>query len=117
MPTCDVNLVDSEKVQKVRTAIADTDTLFRMAELFKAFGDPNRVKIIWALATEELCVCDLSSVVGMTPSAASHQLRSLRNLKLVKFRRAGQMVYYSLDDKHIEMLLAQGLEHVQEDRR
>ncbi|HEB12902.1 MAG TPA: transcriptional regulator [Actinobacteria bacterium] len=116
MPTCDVKLVDGEKVEKARSALADDDTLLRMAEIFKAISDPSRVKIIYALLTEELCVCDLSMAVRMSQSAVSHQLRSLRNLRLVKYRRAGQMVFYSLDDEHIETLLAQGLQHVQEKR-
>ena len=116
MPTCDVKLIDSEKVEKARSAIADDDTLLRMAEIFKAISDPSRVKIIYALLAEELCVCDLSTAVRMSQSAVSHQLRSLRNLRLVKHRRVGQMIYYSLDDEHIETLLAQGLKHVQEKR-
>lgn len=92
----------------------DEETLARLAEIFKAISDPGRIKIIYALLAREVCVCDLSATVGMTPSAVSHQLRGLRNLKLVKNRRAGQMIYYSLDDKHIETLLAQGLEHIME---
>ncbi|MDA8226381.1 MAG: metalloregulator ArsR/SmtB family transcription factor, partial [Desulfitobacterium hafniense] len=85
-----------------------------LAELFKALCEPTRVKILFALMTRELCVCDLAAVIGATDSAVSHQLRILRTLKLIKFRRDGKILYYSLDDAHIEKLFAQGLEHVTE---
>ena len=114
--TCDINQINEDKIKRARKAVADEASLFGLAETFKAIGEPSRVKIIYALLAEELCVCDLAAAVGMTPSAVSHQLRALRNLKLVKHRREGQMVHYSLDDKHIETLLAQGLEHVRERR-
>jgi ArsR family transcriptional regulator, lead/cadmium/zinc/bismuth-responsive transcriptional repressor len=111
---CDVDLVDQERVEQVRSAMADSETLARLAEFFKAIADPSRVKIIYALLAAELCVCDLSAAVGMSPSAVSHQLKSLRILKLVKHRREGQMVYYALDDQHVVTILAQGLEHIGE---
>jgi ArsR family transcriptional regulator, lead/cadmium/zinc/bismuth-responsive transcriptional repressor len=111
---CDVDLVDQARVKKVRSSMSDSDTLGRLAEFFKAIADPGRIKIIYALFAAELCVCDLSAAVGMSPSAVSHQLKSLRMLKLVKHRREGQMVYYSLDDKHVVTILAQGLEHIRE---
>ena len=87
----------------------------RVAETFKVLGDTTRVKILRALLTQELCVCDVSAVVGMGQSAVSHQLRALRNARLVKYRREGKMVWYSLDDEHIAGLLAQGIEHVKHD--
>lgn len=87
----------------------------RVAETFKVLGDPTRVKILRALSTRELCVCDISAVVGMGQSAVSHQLRALRNARLVKYRREGKMVWYSLDDEHIAGLLLQGIEHVEHD--
>lgn len=94
--------------------MTDEATLMALAETFKAIADPGRLRIIHALLAEELCVCELSAMVKMTPSAVSHQLRQLRARKLVKRRRAGQKIYYSLDDCHIEAILSQGLEHIQE---
>jgi DNA-binding transcriptional ArsR family regulator len=85
-----------------------------LADIFKAIGDVSRLKIVHALLAEELCVCELSAAVDMTPSAVSHQLRLLRTLKLVKRRREGQKIYYSLDDRHIEHILSEGLAHVRE---
>lgn len=87
----------------------------RVAETFKVLGDTTRVKILRALSTRELCVCDISAVVGMGQSTVSHQLRALRNARLVKYRREGKMVWYSLDDEHIYGLLLQGIEHVEHD--
>jgi ArsR family transcriptional regulator, lead/cadmium/zinc/bismuth-responsive transcriptional repressor len=87
----------------------------RVAETFKVLGDITRVKILQVLSKRELCVCDISAVIGMGQSAVSHQLRTLRNARLVKYRREGKMVWYSLDDEHIAGLLAQGIEHVEHD--
>ncbi len=83
-----------------------------IAETFKILGDPTRVKILYALSKRELCVCDISAVVALGQSAVSHQLRLLRGARLVKHRKEGKMVWYSLDDEHISLLLAQGIEHV-----
>ncbi len=80
----------------------------------QVFGDPTRIRILYALSAGELCVCDIASVLNMTQSAISHQLRVLKQIKLVKFRREGKTVYYSLADAHVETILSQGLEHVQE---
>jgi ArsR family transcriptional regulator, lead/cadmium/zinc/bismuth-responsive transcriptional repressor len=90
------------------------DVAISLAELFKALGDPTRVKILFSLMTRELCVCDLTAVIGVSESAVSHQLKMLRTLRLVKYRREGKILYYSLADDHIEKLFAQGLEHVTE---
>ncbi len=84
----------------------------RLAETFRALSDPTRVRIISALAQQELCVCDLAAVLGMSPSAISHQLRLLRMMGLVRHRKEGRMVYYALDDEHIYHLFCDGLEHV-----
>lgn len=94
--------------------IPDDKTLYGLADLFKVFGDPTRIRILYALSAEELCVCDIASVLSMTQSAISHQLRVLKQTKLVKFRREGKTVYYSLADSHVKTILNQGLEHVQE---
>lgn len=83
-----------------------------LAAIYKALGDETRLRLLWALSLEELCVCDLAKVVEMSQSAVSHQLRILRNLKLVKYRREGKRIYYSLDDEHIVNLLAQGVAHI-----
>ncbi|MEE9305381.1 MAG: metalloregulator ArsR/SmtB family transcription factor [bacterium] len=93
-------------------SMIDEATTLGLAEIFRALGDPTRVRILHALAASELCVCDLAAILGMSQSAVSHQLRLLRSLRLVRYRREGRMVYYALDDDHIEKLLAQGLDHV-----
>lgn len=111
---CQVTLINEEKVEEVKRNLIDDETASHLAETFRGLGDSTRIKIIYALLQSELCVCDLSAAVGISQSAASHQLRSLRNLKLVKPRREGQVVYYSLDDHHIENLLSQGIEHLKE---
>lgn len=94
--------------------IPPQDILQNLAELFKVFGDPTRVRILYALSAQELCVCDIAKILQMTQSAISHQLRILKQMQLVKFRRAGKTVYYSLADDHVSTILQQGLEHVQE---
>lgn len=111
---CDVNCIHDEAVAEVREALFGEETAVSLAELFKALGDPTRVKILFSLLTRELCVCDLAAVIGVSESAVSHQLRMLRTLRLVKYRRDGKVLYYSLADSHVERLFAQGLEHVTE---
>ncbi|UWP61424.1 metalloregulator ArsR/SmtB family transcription factor [Ruminococcus gauvreauii] len=90
------------------------DILYRLADLFKVFGDPTRIRILYKLSEQELCVCDIAEVLEMTQSAISHQLRILKQMSLVKFRREGKTVYYSLADDHVATILAQGLDHVEE---
>jgi ArsR family transcriptional regulator, lead/cadmium/zinc/bismuth-responsive transcriptional repressor len=109
--TCSVQEVHAEKVAKVKGLMREED-VFLLAEIFKAMGDSTRIRILHALALEELCVCDLAALLGISPSALSHQLRHLRNLRLVKPRKAGKMVFYSLDDDHILNLFAEGLAHI-----
>ena len=111
--TCEVFCFNEEAVQQVKKQLLPLDKVFRLAETFKTMGDPTRISIIQSLSLQELCVCDLATVLEMTQSSVSHQLRILRNLKLVKFRKEGKMVYYSLDDEHIINLFREGLEHVQ----
>jgi DNA-binding transcriptional ArsR family regulator len=113
---CDVTLVDPDRVERVQSRLTDDVTSHRLAETFGALADVTRLRIIEALAQEELCVCDISAALRLSQSATSHQLRTLRNLRLVKYRRVGRLVYYSLDDAHISRLFAQGLEHVREDQ-
>jgi len=111
---CDVFCIHEDAVKEVRQQMIDEDRLFSLAELFKTFGDTTRVKILYALMKRELCVCDIAAVISVSESAVSHQLRLLRTQRLVKFRRAGKILYYSLADDHIENLFTQGLEHVSE---
>ena len=102
------------RVADLRAALIGEADVTDLAETFKALGDPTRVRILDALSHGELCVCDLAALVKMSESAVSHQLRLLRNLRLVKPRRDGRMVFYALDDRHIMTLFRQGLRHVQE---
>ena len=106
--------IDERKVASARRAMKPDATLFKLAASFKVLGDPTRTKIISALLQEELCVCDLASLIGISQSAISHQLRVLRNMNLVKYRKDGRIAYYSLDDDHISSILTAGLKHVEE---
>lgn len=113
---CDVFHADPARVAAVRRSLPDAETVESLGEIFKALGDPTRLRLLTALAQAELCVCDLATLVGISESAASHQLRLLRTLRLVRARRDGRMVHYRLDDDHVVRLLAQGLDHVTEAR-
>ena len=106
---CDEQCVHTELVNKVLDELPDEDALYDLAELFKVFGDSTRVRILFALLESELCVCDLSEALDMTQSAISHQLQILRTNKLVKSRREGKQIYYSLADEHVVTIIAQGL--------
>ena len=112
--TCEEIAVHPLRVEAVQKSMPEEAIIHALARTFKALADPSRVRILYALSVSELCVCDLARVVGLSISATSHQLALLRRLKLVKYRREGKMVYYSLDDEHIEHLLQQGLTHVGE---
>ncbi len=111
---CSVTAVDAEKVAAVQHKLPEDSAVRALAETFKVLGDPTRVRIVMALAMDELCVCDLAALTHLSVSAISHQLRMLRNLKLVKYRRKGKMAYYSLDDEHIEQLIQVAMDHVHE---
>lgn len=106
--------IHTATAEKIKSAMPDEDMLVDIAELFKVFGDSTRAKILAALSVSECCVCCLSAVLNMTVSAVSHQLRILRQSKLVKTRRIGKEIYYSLDDEHIGEIFATALEHVKE---
>ena len=108
------NIVDFVKVEKIKKYLPKDEILFDMAELFKVFGDTTRMKIISALLKDELCVGDIAVITNSTPSAISHQLRILKQSKLVKYRKVGKIVYYSLDDEHVSEIYAKGKEHVEE---
>jgi ArsR family transcriptional regulator, lead/cadmium/zinc/bismuth-responsive transcriptional repressor len=112
---CEVFVADPAKVERVRAGLIGPGKVSALAETFRALGDPTRVRILDALSQDELCVCDLATLLGLTESAVSHQLRLLRNLRLVRTRRDGRMMIYALDDQHIVMLFRQGLRHIDED--
>jgi len=112
---CEVFNPDNQVVEVMKEKELADQVVYDLAELFKTMGDPTRIKILYALKERELCVCDLSELLEMSASAISHQLRVLRNNKLVKYRKEGRSVYYSLDDDHVMCLFGQGLEHVLED--
>ncbi|MDR3324701.1 MAG: metalloregulator ArsR/SmtB family transcription factor [Spirochaetaceae bacterium] len=114
LDVCDCAFIHEDVVNAVRSRMPEEETLFHLADLFKMFADSTRLKIILALLNAEMCVCDIAALLGMTTSAISHQLRSLRQTKLVKPRREGKIVYYSLDDEHVHNIVAQGLCHVRE---
>ena len=106
--------VHEDTVEKVLRDMPDDETLYDLAELFKVFGDSTRIKILYALFEAELCVCDIAQLLGLSQSAVSHQLRVLKASRLVKPRREGKTVFYSLDDDHVRKVIAQGMEHVTE---
>ncbi|WP_438446370.1 ArsR/SmtB family transcription factor [Gorillibacterium sp. sgz5001074] len=109
---CETDCVHADAVQEARERAAAPEQIAELAELFKALSEPTRLRIIHSLLNRELCVCDLCDVLGMQQSAVSHQLRVLRNLRIVKRRKEGKMMYYSIDDQHIEGLFLQGLHHI-----
>lgn len=114
IPHCEYMHAHPETIEKIKANMPDDDRLIDLAELFKVFGDSTRIKILSALSGGELCVCDISTAVGMTSSAVSHQLKILKNAQLVSFRREGKTVFYALADDHVNTILEQGLEHINE---
>lgn len=106
------NIIHRETVDLVKAAELPEEQVADLASIFQALGDTTRVRIIHALVQSEMCVCDLAAAVGMTQSAISHQLRTLRNLRIIKRRKVGRVAYYSIDDHHILTLFKTGLEHV-----
>jgi ArsR family transcriptional regulator len=111
---CQSTIIHQQKVDDVKEKMLDENTIFQLSDTFSALSDPTRVKILHALSHTELCVCDISAILNMSISAVSHQLRVLRNMRLVKFRKDGKMVYYSLNDEHIVKLFKIANEHVRE---
>ncbi|MDR5586251.1 MULTISPECIES: metalloregulator ArsR/SmtB family transcription factor [Clostridium] len=112
--SCKCNIIHEDTVMKVKDSLPQEETLYDLAEFFKVFGDSTRIKIICALFESELCVCDMAALLGMTQSAISHQLRTLKSARLVKFRREGKVIYYSLDDEHIKHIFDEGFKHITE---
>ncbi len=111
---CEIEFVDERKVKRVQRAMKQDQAVTTLAETFKLLGDPTRIKIVFALSREELCVCDLANLLGVSQSAVSHSLRALRQMQLVRFRKEGKIAYYALDDEHIAHLLDEGFRHVEE---
>ena len=114
VPSCELQHAHEDTVKKIREIMPDEDALFDLAELYKIFGDSTRIKILYALFEAELCVCDIATLIGMSMSAVSHQLRILKQACLVQYRRDGKSVYYSLADDHVRSILGQGMEHISE---
>lgn len=111
---CNCNVIHNDVINKVRENMPKEEALNDLAEFFKVFGDSTRIKIICALFKSEMCVCDLSALLGVSQSAVSHQLRTLKSARLVRYRREGKVVYYSLDDEHIKTIFDEGLNHITE---
>jgi len=110
---CNCTEIHKDCVACVKENMLEDDTFIKLAELFKVFGDYTRIKIIYALLIKELCVCDIAELLGMSQSSISHQLRVLKAARLVKFRKEGKVVYYSLDDDHIKSIFSSALSHVE----
>lgn len=111
---CKCTIVHKEKVDIVKKNMPEDEVLYDLAEIFKVFGDTTRIKILYSLFKDEMCVCDIAALIGTTQSAISHQLRVLKQSRLVKYRKVGQIVYYSLDDEHVKSIFNAGLKHVEE---
>jgi len=111
---CEVRFVDKAKVEAVKKQMLKDEEMNKLCGVFDILSDPTRIKIVFALSKKELCVCDISNLLGVSVSAVSHQLRVLRNVRLVKYRKQGTMVFYSLDDEHISTLFNEGLKHIRE---
>ncbi len=111
---CAIDAIHPDRLSRVKEKMKAERTVQILSETFKALSDPTRLKILIALSTEELCGCDLVELLGITKSAVSHQLRILKGLRIVKYRKEGKHVFYSLDDDHVRMLITQTLDHVEE---
>ena len=111
---CETTELYPDLLRRVGETMPDEDELYDLAELFKVFGDSTRIRILFVLFESEVCVCDLAEALSMTQSAISHQLRILKQNKLVKNRREGKSIFYSLADEHVRTIIAQGMEHIQE---
>lgn len=111
---CEYMHVHEDVVKKVNNEMPDEEVLYDLAEFYKVFADSTRIKILYVLLKSEMCVCDISQILGVSQSAVSHQLRMLKQMQLVKYKREGKSIIYSLSDQHIEQILSQGIEHISE---
>lgn len=109
---CEYICLHDTIIQEVEKKMPAEELLMDLAEFFKVFGDTTRIRILYVLFQSEMCVCDIATILNMTQSAISHQLRTLKQMQLVKFRREGKTVFYSLSDRHIETIINQGMEHI-----
>ncbi|MBR5391003.1 MAG: helix-turn-helix transcriptional regulator [Clostridia bacterium] len=114
LPACQEGCVHPDKIRQVERQMPEDDRLYDLSEVFRVFGDSTRIRILYALFESELCVCDIAELLRLSQSAVSHQLRILKGAKLVKFRREGKRIAYSLDDDHVRSILSLGMEHVEE---
>jgi ArsR family transcriptional regulator, lead/cadmium/zinc/bismuth-responsive transcriptional repressor len=114
---CDCDAIHAEIVDAVKKKMPDEDELYDLSDFFKVLGDSTRARIMWALDESEMCVCDLAVLLNMTKSAISHQLSSLKQANLVKHRREGKVVFYSLADDHVKEIFEKGLEHIRETKK
>lgn len=111
---CDCQMIHEDRVLAVQEKMPQDEILYDLAELFKIFGDTTRIKILYVLLESEMCVCDIAYVLNMKQSAISHQLRVLKQARLIRFRKEGKVVFYALDDEHVKQIFDQGLVHIQE---
>jgi len=112
--TCDCEVIHEDVVKRIRLVMPEQNEFLDLANLFKMFSDTTRIKILWALSCEQMCVCDLAVLLGMTKSAVSHQLQPLRIAKLVKYEKKGKIVYYTLEDEHVQDIFEKGFVHLKE---
>ena len=113
-PVCKCNMVHEDIVKNILQNMPNEENLYDLAELFKVFGDSTRIRMLFCLSEHEMCVCDIAKVLNMTQSAISHQLKILKQARLVKFRRDGKQIFYMLDDLHVKDIISEGLEHINE---
>jgi ArsR family transcriptional regulator, lead/cadmium/zinc/bismuth-responsive transcriptional repressor len=113
---CSSKVIHMEAVEKTKEMMLSDSDIYDISELYKILGDPTRVKILCALTASEMCVCDMAYLLGMTQSAVSHQLRVLKQSRLVRYRKEGRIVFYMLDDSHVKGMLECGLEHISENK-
>lgn len=111
---CDCKAIDEDTVKKVGEMMPEEETLYDLADFFKVFGDSTRIKVLWALSKSDMCVCDIAVLLNMTKSSISHQLRILKQARLVKYTKSGKNVFYSLTDLHVLQIFNQGFEHINE---
>lgn len=114
LPVCEGTTIHNDIINEVKEKLPLDESLYDLADFFKVLGDSTRIKIINALFHSEMCVCDIAALLGMTQSAISHQLRVLKQGRIVKYRKDGKVVYYSLDDEHIKHIVQEGLIHIEE---
>ncbi|MDD2189384.1 MAG: metalloregulator ArsR/SmtB family transcription factor [Eubacteriales bacterium] len=109
---CETTVIHDDVIDRVKEEMPAAEQMYDLSELFKSLGDQTRLKILFALSKNRMCVCDIAALLDMSQSAISHQLRVLRNVRLVKFQKEGKVVYYTLDDDHVNEIFKQGLNHV-----